>query len=141
MPNLLDELSKMFVSDVRNLLLVAGSSTSQTDSLLARIRDNLRSIVTSAIKLRSAIGEEIISCDFETVLIQPGDTFDPASMEDAYGTSEKSAETAGKKTVLCAAGLGLRCCKKVKVDNGSGAQWEVAVLQKPPIVLQEALNQ
>lgn len=84
MPNLVDELTKMFITDVRNLLLVAGSSTFQIDNLVNRRRDSFRSIVESAINLRKAIGEDIVSCDFETVLIHPGDSFDSASMENAH---------------------------------------------------------
>ena len=80
MPNLVDELTKMFITDVRNLLLVAGSSTFQIDSLVARRREGFRSIVESAINLRKAIGEDIVSCDFETVLVHPGDVFDGSGM-------------------------------------------------------------
>lgn len=63
----------MLVADVRNLLLVAGSSVGQVDALIARKRDSFRSIVEAAIAFRRAIGEEIISCDFETILVHPGD--------------------------------------------------------------------
>lgn len=76
MPNLVDELTKMYVGDVRNLLLVVGSSTMQIDSLISRTWDNFRAVVDAAIKLRAAIGEDVISCDFETILIHPGDAFD-----------------------------------------------------------------
>ncbi|EKM53483.1 uncharacterized protein PHACADRAFT_259902 [Phanerochaete carnosa HHB-10118-sp] len=129
----------MFVSDVRNLLLVAGSSTMQIDSLISRTRDNFRAVVDAAIKLRAAIGEDVISCDFETILIHPGDAFDAASMVDAF----EGANAAGvnSKNVLCTSGLGLRRCKKVKMDGDANAQWEVTVLQKPQVVLQSAISQ
>lgn len=141
MPNLADELTKMFVGDVRNLLIVAGSSTTQTDTLISRTRDSLRSIVDAAIKLRTAINEDIISCDYETVLIHPGDIFDASSMEDAFADSTKQATTANGsvKNILCTSGLGLRCCRKK--EGAPTTQWEVTVLQKPQIILQSAIGQ
>lgn len=138
MPNLVDELTKMFIGDVRNLLLVAGSSALQIDNLISRTRENFRSVVDAAIKLRAAIGEDVISCDFETILIHPGDAFDAAGMIDAF-----EGVTAGpaSKNVLCTAGLGLRRCRKVKMDGDANSQWEVTVLQKPQVVLQSAISQ
>lgn len=141
MPNLVDELTKMFVGDVRNLLLVAGSSTLQIDSLISRTRDNFRAVVDAAIKLRAAIGEDVISCDFETILIHPGDAFDVASMIDAFEGTTSGKAGANTKSVLCTSGLGLRRCKKVKVDGDANTQWEVTVLQKPQVVLQSAIGQ
>ena len=137
MPNLVDELTKMFVGDVRNLLLVAGSSSLQIDSLIGRTRDNFRGVVDAAIKLRAAIGEDVVSCDFETILIHPGDAFDAGAMVDAF----EGNGTPAAKTVLCTSGLGLRRCKKVKTDGDANAQWEVTVLQKPQVVLQSAISQ
>lgn len=142
MPNLVDELTKMFLTDVRNLLLVAGSSTMQIDTLMSRTRDSFRAIVDAAIKLRTAIGEDIITCDFETILIHPGDMYDGASMDDAYeGKAKSDAGAANAKNVLCTSGLGLRRCKKVKVDGDAATQWEVVVLQKPQVVLHSAIGQ
>jgi hypothetical protein len=142
MPNLIDELTKMFVTDVRNLFLVAGASTTQIDILISRCRDNLRSIVDAAIKLRTAIGEDIIACDFETILIHPGDVFDSATMDDAFvGTSPPKANSNSSSKVLCSSGLGLRRCKKIKLDGEAGTQWEVIVLSKSQVVLQSAIGQ
>ncbi|KAI0090872.1 hypothetical protein BDY19DRAFT_992273 [Irpex rosettiformis] len=138
MPNLVDELTKMFITDVRNLLLVAGSSTFQIDTLISRRRDGFRSIVESAINLRKAIGEDIVSCDFETVLIHPGDVFDGSGMETAYESGSKdSGSGAGK--VICTSAMGLRRCKKTKMNGKGENQWDVAVLQKPQVVLESAI--
>ena len=142
MPNLVDELTKMFVTDVRNLFLVAGASTTQIDTLISRLRENLRSIVDAAIKLRAAIGEDIITCDFETILIHPGDAFDAATMDEAFeGTPNPKTTTNGSQKVLCSAGLGLRRCKKIKLEGDVGTQWEVTVLSKSQVVLHSAIGQ
>ncbi|KAJ3549793.1 hypothetical protein NM688_g5143 [Phlebia brevispora] len=138
MPNLTDELTKMLVTDVRNLLIVAGYPLGQVDALIARKRNSFRSIVEAAIAFRRAIGEEIISCDFETILIHPGDAFDVAAMTDSFEVAKKpirNGDEAGARKVLCTAGLGLRRCKKVKSDGEPGSQWEVSVLFKPEVVL------
>lgn len=139
MPNLTDELTKMLVADVRNLLIVAGSSVGQVDALIARNRNNLRAIVEAAIAFRRAIGEEIISCDFETILVHPGDAFDSAGMTDSYDVSKKpvgrTGEDSAARKVLCTAGLGLRRCKKVKTEGEAGTQWEVSMLYKPHVIL------
>lgn len=141
MPNLSDELTKMLLTDVRNLLLVAGSSVGQVDALIARKRDSFRSIVEAAIAFRRAIGEEIISCDFESILVHPGDGFDTATMDDAYDVSKKPGrsntvdESAAVKKVLCTAGLGLRRCKKIKTEGEASSQWEVSTLYKPRVVI------
>ena len=139
MPNLVDELTKMFVTDVRNLLLVAGSSTTQIDTLIARSRDNLRAIIDAAIKLRAAIGEDVISCDYETILIHPGDKFDAATMEDSFEGS--AAKAGGSSNVLCSSGLGLRRCAKIKMEGDAGTQWEVKVLAKSQVILQSSIGQ
>lgn len=141
MPNLEDELTKMLVTDVRNLMIVAGSSTTQTETLISRSRDSLRSIVNAAIKLRTAIGEDIISCDFETILIHPGDIFDGTSMEDAYVDVATTTTNSNAKNVLCTSGLGLRRCLKRKVEGDASPQWEITVLQKPQVVLHSAVGQ
>jgi hypothetical protein len=133
MPNLVDELTKMFITDVRNLLLVAGSSASQIDSIISRRREGFRAIVVSAINLRKAIGEDIVSCDFETVLIHPGDVYDGSNMMNAYESKEQ-ASSSGK--VVCTSAMGLRRCKKVR---GADSQWDVAVLQRPQVVLETAM--
>lgn len=128
----------MLVTDVRNLLIVAGSSIGQVDALIARKRDSFRSIVEAAITFRRAIGEEIISCDFETILIHPGDTFDTTSMEDSYDVGKRAGRAADESTakkVLCTAGLGLRRCRKAKTEGEPSGQWEVSVLYKPRVVL------
>lgn len=138
MPNLVDELTKMFITDVRNLLLVAGSSTFQIDALIQRRRDNFRAIVESAINLRKAIGEDIVSCDFETVLIHPGDAFEGASMDNAYDSTSKEQPPAVAK-VVCTSAMGLRRCKKISGSGKSENQWDVTVLQKPQVVLESAI--
>lgn len=138
MPNLVDELTKMFITDVRNLLLVAGSSTFQIDSLVARRREGFRSIVESAINLRKAIGEDIVSCDFETVLVHPGDVFDGSGMETAYESSSKGSASEAAK-VICTSAMGLRRCRKMKMGGKAENQWDVAVLQKPQVVLESAI--
>lgn len=136
MPNLVDELTKMFITDVRNLLLVAGSSVSQIDSIVSRRREGFRAIVVSAINLRKAIGEDIVSCDFETVLIHPGDVYDGSNMMNAYESATKEqASSSGK--VVCTSAMGLRRCKKV--SGKADTQWDVAVLQKPQVVLETAM--
>ncbi|PSR79491.1 hypothetical protein PHLCEN_2v7016 [Hermanssonia centrifuga] len=142
MPNLTDELTKMLVTDVRNLLLVAGSSTGQADSLIARKRDNFRAIVELAINLRRSIGEDIISCDFETILIHPGDAFDAANMEDAFESISKSKGSGDGTTrkVLCTAGLGLRRCRKTKGEGETAGQWDVTVMRKPQVILDTVMQ-
>ncbi|KAI0688978.1 hypothetical protein BC835DRAFT_281800 [Cytidiella melzeri] len=138
MPNLVDELTKMFITDVRNLLLVAGASTFQIDSLVSRRRDGFRAIVESAINLRKAIGEDIVSCDFETVLIHPGDVFDGATMENSYDPGSKDL-TSGSGKVICTSAMGLRRCKKIKTHGKAESQWDVSVLHKPQVVLESAI--
>ena len=137
MPNLINELTKMLVTDMSNLLVVAGCSVGQVDALMARKRDDLRRIVTAGIKFREAIGEEIISCDFETILVHPGDAYDGATMEESYDINMKSVrfEEGTARKVLCTAGLGLRRCKKVTSEGKPESQWEVSLLHKPKVIL------
>ena len=138
MPNLINELTKMLVTDMSNLLVVAGCSVGQVDALMARKRDDLRRIVTAGIKFREAIGEEIISCDYETILVHPGDIFDEANMQNMFEVPRKGSRDAAGSTVrqvLCTAGLGLRRCKKVKTDEHPMGEWEVKLVHKPQVVV------
>ncbi|KAI0783015.1 hypothetical protein C8Q75DRAFT_785481 [Abortiporus biennis] len=111
--------------------------TLHSESVMSKIGE----IVKLSVELRKAIGEGMISSDFEPILPRPGDTFDLASMEDA-NSGERGRNVVRNRSptsmVLCPTGLGLRREERRRAEGKAVATVSVAI--KSQVVLETFLD-
>ena len=102
---------------------------------------NLTSITKSILELRIAIGEKTLFYELEAFFHPFGIPFDPASMEDSFGSSRKSAsEEMGDRQILCTTDLGLKRTVAKFVSIEQETTFEVDILLMPKVVLQSVLD-
>ncbi|RXW25680.1 hypothetical protein EST38_g187 [Candolleomyces aberdarensis] len=120
---------------------VAGWATRSTEEV-AHIEKRLSSIFKPLIDLRKATGEDVTSADLEISIVQPGHTFDPAYMEDAYadGRSSSKSKKSAPEAVISTSGLGLHrlVVKRAKVG---GVQRQMEILSMPKVVLEKTIKE
>ncbi|KAI0708758.1 hypothetical protein C8T65DRAFT_576255 [Cerioporus squamosus] len=128
---------------IADLLTVAGSSTS-ADDIYAAYASHLETIVRTALELQRTIGEDVVSCDYEVLVVRIDEVYDPAQMEDIYNGEIVAAGPPGiVPRVLSTADLGLRRSEKVDAREGVDSGLEDAaedgvvttMLLKPKVVL------
>ncbi|KAJ2935087.1 hypothetical protein H1R20_g2031, partial [Candolleomyces eurysporus] len=123
---------------IRSIMAVAGWSTRSTEEM-AQIEKRLTSIFTPLLELRKATGEDVTSEDLEISFIKPGQTFDPAYMEDAYADSRSSSKNkkSSPEVVISTSGLGL----VVKRLKAGGVQRQLEILSMPKVVLEKTIKE
>lgn len=123
---------------ISDLLTVAGSS-STADNIFALYGPHLETIVRTALQLQRMIGEEILSCDYEVLIVRIDEVYDAAQMEDIYNGEIAATGPPGTvPRVLSTADLGLRRTEKVDGAGGEGADEDGVVttmLLRPKVVL------
>lgn len=99
---------------------------------------NLETIVRTALDLQRLIGEEVVACNYEVLVVHFDTVFDAAQMDDIYGGEVAMAGPPGMvPRVLSTADLGLRRVQKAAgVVKGEG---EATILLKPKVVLDTIL--
>jgi hypothetical protein len=83
--------------------------------------------------LRKAMGENITSCDYETIHVVQDRVWDSGKMEDMFGADVKEGEL-----VVCTTDLGL--LRVVKSSENVG-EMEEAVLLPPKVVVQSGIEE
>ncbi|RDX46319.1 hypothetical protein OH76DRAFT_1457246 [Lentinus brumalis] len=122
---------------IADLLTVAGASTS-ADEICAAYAPHLETIVRTALELQRTIGQEVVSCDYEVLVVRIDEVYDPAQMEDIYNGEIVAAGPPGMvPRVLSTADLGLRRTAKVGPGVEGAAEDGVVttMLLKPKVVL------
>ena len=111
-----EKLVKEIIVGFSDILLAAGCTAPQSDiisKVTCKFKQKIALLVELAVRLNKLF-DEIISSDFEILVVQPGEKFESKNMEDTDG------DQAGVQgaSVLCATHLGL--IKRVPV----GTLWE-----------------
>jgi len=123
-----------------NVLIVAGWSTREPDQQ-HQFERRLPPIFKAVQDLRKALGEGVTSTDVEVVIIDPGEVFKPAYMEDGYGDARASSGN-GKKTpekVSGTTGLGLHKISMKRTSKGPVPQLEMVLF--PKVVLEGTVKE
>lgn len=120
-----------------DVLILCGVAPSELtlDALKPRFGEQTQRVVRSACALARVLHEDIMSTNFEVILIGQGRAFDPSCMANAFGTfGESSGE------VLCTTELGLRCVTKknprAAVDGLLDGGFDSTVLLLPKVILE-----
>ncbi|KAI0643482.1 hypothetical protein C8Q79DRAFT_915585 [Trametes meyenii] len=125
--------SHQLAERIADLLTVAGASAAAED-VHATYAPHLEAIVRVALDLQRIIGEEVISCDYEVLVVRFDEIFDAEAMDDIYGGEVAMAGPPGMvPRVLSTADLGLR--RVEKVIGSTEGEVETTMLLKPKVVL------
>ena len=111
-----------------SVLVIAGWSTREPDQQ-HQFERRLLPLFKAVQDLRKTLGEDVTSMDLEVAIIDPGEAFNPAYMENGYGYARASSGS-GKKTqekVIGTTGLGLH---KISMKHTSKGPLEVVLLPK-----------
>ncbi|RXW13256.1 hypothetical protein EST38_g12596 [Candolleomyces aberdarensis] len=124
-----------------SIMSVAGWGT-RSDGDIAQVEKRLSSIFKTLLDLRKATGEDVTSADLEISIIQPGQTFDPTYMEDAYadGRSSSKSKKSAPEAVISTSGLGLQRLV-VKRSKAGGVQRQLEILFMPKVVLEKTIKE
>ncbi|KAJ2921298.1 hypothetical protein H1R20_g15795, partial [Candolleomyces eurysporus] len=124
-----------------SIMSVAGWATRSTEEV-AQIEKRLSSIFKPLLDLRKATGEDVTSADLEISFIQPGQSFDPAYMEDEYadGRSSSKSKKSAPEAVISTSGLGLQRLV-VKRPKAGGVQRQLEILSMPKVVLEKTIKE
>jgi hypothetical protein len=119
-------------AQIDGVLTVAGLSQKllKEQGLLDILQERLTAIGTLALRLQTAIGENVISGDIHTMLIAPNAHFDAEKMDDGFSQDGRNTAACGER-VACTTDIGLQRSAK---DSG------IQILRKPKIVLYSALE-
>jgi hypothetical protein len=92
-----------------DVLILCGCAPSEVtvDALRPHFGAQTHRVVRSACDLARVLHEDIMSTNFQVVLVEQGRAFDPSCMTNAFGGFGKSSGA-----VLCSTELGLRCSTK-----------------------------
>lgn len=116
---------------ISDILLAAGCTAPQSDivpNVTSKFEEKIASLVELAGRLNRMF-DEVISGDFEVVVVRPGEKFDGKKMEDA----DDGPAGIEKAPVLCTTHLGL--LKRIPV----GTLWERGKKQKMVVLKAEVL--
>lgn len=139
------ELVVFMVDALVNVLLIAGlnrrrlsgspvhTHTSLHEKVTESFAGQLHVVLSLARRLNKAVGEQVTSCDLETLYISPNVVFNPVTMEDTAGPQSPNATPKNTpEIVLCTTDLGLVRAEKVPLTRG---EWNESVLMKPKVML------
>ncbi|KAH9847099.1 hypothetical protein C2E23DRAFT_872012 [Lenzites betulinus] len=125
--------SQQLAERIADLLIVAGASSTM-EEIHAAYEQHLLTIVRTALDLQRIIGEEVVACDYEVLIVHFDTVFDAEQMDDIYGAEVGTAGPPGMvPRVLSTADLGLS--RTVKVADSAEGDVEVTMLLKPKVVL------
>ncbi|KAI0058164.1 hypothetical protein BV25DRAFT_1297034 [Artomyces pyxidatus] len=139
-PRLSDVAIQDFVLQIlrawADIFVLCGCATTEPlDALRARFGAQAQRIALSACGLARVISEEIMSTNFEVILIEQGRAFDAATMANAFAGYGPSTGA-----VLCTTELGLRCSTrknaKAVADGLVGESIERTTLLLPKVILE-----
>lgn len=100
-------------------------------------------VVEHCLQLRTAIGQDVVSCFFEVYLPKAGSQFTTKTMQDAYGESECAQPREGDTSpsaVLCPVALGLRKENPLQAPGGNNEPEMIPTL-RAKVVLQSTMEE
>lgn len=115
-----------------NILLVSGAATDAQNvsrAMEEQFGDKVVDIVTSSIAVQRAVGEDIVSSDFQITCPRFNENFVVEEMEDVNddGRQPMSRGVSTKSTVLCATDIGLKRRENRNSGDPVGTSEVVAV--------------
>lgn len=119
------------------------SSKDKSDSSNSTLRSQLRRIAEAAYKLSLVTREDILSTNFEAVIVESGVAFDSANMCNAFADGYDGAGGKAGERVLCTTELGLKCITRRGKNYLEGTEadaFERRLLLQPKVVLEEAVD-
>ncbi|KZT22436.1 hypothetical protein NEOLEDRAFT_1119465 [Neolentinus lepideus HHB14362 ss-1] len=130
-------LSEVFTAI--QLLCAATGCIEFSSSIGQTAQHNIGGIIQLALHLRNVMGEKITSCDFKTLLVDPGRPFESGWMEeDGADTSENQGYLSDSR-VICTTELGLLRSERISTEDGQTKDNE-DVIMKPKVALQTLLQ-
>lgn len=127
-------LSGFVAKNLADVLLVAGCAGNIQDiveMILEMFGERINVITTAALDLNRVLGEEITSCDLETVCEPDRIDFDPLTMEDI---GDGHSARRGVSQTLCTTEMGLK--RVVKEMEDGEIWWDDRILLKPKVALE-----
>lgn len=123
------------------------SPKDKSDSATSTFRSQLRRIAEAVYKLSLVTREEILSTNFEVVLIESGLLFEGVSMSNAFADGHATGRSKDGEKVLCTTELGLKCITRrgknyapPAKDGSDTDAFERRILLQPKVVLEEAVD-
>jgi hypothetical protein len=124
------------------------SPKDRSDSATSTFRTQLRRIADAVYKLSLVTREEILSTNFEIMLVESGVTFDVANMSNAFSGGHSAGHSKDGEKVLCTTELGLKCITRrgknsaplTRSEGADADTFERRVLLQPKVVLEEAVD-
>ncbi len=121
---------------IADLLVVSGARSS-ADEIYAVYAEHLHNIVRTALNVQRMIGEEVVACDYEVLVVRIDEVYDTEQMEDIYNGEIAYPGPAGvTPRVLSTVDLGLS--RSEKLDGAEGADEDgvlTTMLLRPKVVL------
>ncbi|KIP05864.1 hypothetical protein PHLGIDRAFT_107713 [Phlebiopsis gigantea 11061_1 CR5-6] len=120
------------------------SPKDKSDASSSTLRSQLRRIAEAVYKLALVTREDILSTNFEVVLVESGGAFDGVSMCNAFAEGHDGAHGRAGDKILCTTELGLKCTTrrgKGQTERESvDEMFERRTLLQPKVVLEEAVD-
>ncbi|PCH36677.1 hypothetical protein WOLCODRAFT_82678 [Wolfiporia cocos MD-104 SS10] len=114
---------------------VEGSSEASCAFLRDNHADRLKTLIESCLRLRQIIGEEVMSGDFETLTVAPGERFDKDHATDEFADPKADDSSTTDHRVLCTTAMGLQ---RVVQTGGTDSERALrpTILLKPAVALE-----
>ncbi|KAJ7511449.1 hypothetical protein B0H11DRAFT_1700456 [Mycena galericulata] len=134
-------LTNSLIDWVFDVMLAAGWNIEDAEgiaSLEERFGGQISAIVKYSLQLRKAIGEGMVSEEFEVLFIEPNRTFDGKTMEDAEAirrTDETPINQVAFEVVACTSDIGLQRRSR------NGNLESTGVLLRPKVFLESAFQE
>ncbi|KAF5374678.1 hypothetical protein D9615_008988 [Tricholomella constricta] len=117
-------------------LVLAGWSPPESSRFPDNLQDRLSVIINLALRLRTAIGENITSIDILPITVEQGSEFNPETMDDTYA-EDKGPFRKSKAGERVAGSTELGLCSRIKVDE----DFQGGMLLKPKVILCSVLKE
>ena len=127
------------------MLTLARGAAASPDEVYAAHGPHVDAIARTALALQRVVGEDVVACDYEVLVVRIDDEFDAGAMEDIYNGEIGATGPPGiLPRVLSTVDLGLRRTEKVAAEGGDGGGEveaegedgiETTMLLKPKVVL------
>lgn len=126
---------------------ISGCPRDKSDASNSTLRSQLRRIAEAVYKLSLVTREDILSTNFEVVLVESGGMFDGASMYNSFAEGPNASDNKTGEKVLCTTELGLKCSTRrgksqsfPEKDATDSELFERRMLLQPKVVLEEAVD-
>ena len=124
------------------------SPKDKSDASTSTLRSQLRRIADAVYKLSVVTREEILSTNFEVVLVESGAVYEHMSMSNAFVEGHAPSSSREGEKVLCTTELGLKCITRRgknyapqgKDSTLNADSFEHRILLQPKVVLEEAVD-